>query len=115
MKGIVLDSLRRRHHSRPIRKYYLRWWLKANPDTIRRALVKIPAYCHLNEQIVYWRFRKLLDRPKDPTTVPPQKKMQLLCNGLMVLSSVFQKHLKNLLFGSFTKIFFKRNNNRSIE
>ena len=108
MKGMILITLNIRHKKRPIRKYFLRWWLRANPEFVRQSLIKIPAYCCLNEQIVYWRFRKLLEKPKDVKVISNFQKRNLVFNGLLITSTIVDKVKKNYLFHSFSKLFSKR-------
>ena len=88
IKARLLIQTRNLNCGQDIRRSFLRWMVKANPDLLRELFTKVAITAKLNHQVALWRMKKLVAKPivqKLPEAVKVVRRLK----AFFILSQIF--------------------------
>ena len=89
IKARLLIQTRNIYCGQDIMKSYLKWMLKSRPDFIRESISKIPLTGRINQQVSFWRMKKLVFKPIVKKLSESAKALRRL-KGFFLLHKVFK-------------------------
>lgn len=103
VKGRLLMVLKSRYADVPVRRSFLKWAMLANKDFVRNCITKIAITSKLNEESVFWRFRKGIEK-RMQNRIPASAKAARTNLGSHILHYLFKIVRKSRKIEVFNKI-----------
>lgn len=94
IKGRLLIQTRLLNCGQDIRRSFLKWLIKANPDFLRECFTKIGVTAKISHQIAIWRMKRLVFKPLHNKLPQAVKNIRTL-KGFFILQNFFD--FKNLI------------------
>ena len=103
VKGRMLLMLKTRYADVPVRRSFLKWAMLTNKDFVRNCIVKIALTSKINEESVFWRFRKGIEK-RMQNRIPESAKKARHNLGSHILHYLFKIVQKNRRIEVFNTI-----------
>jgi chromosome segregation ATPase len=103
IKGRLILLLKQRYADSGVRRSFLRWAMLSKPDFVRDCIIKIALTSKLNDQSVFWRFRKICQK-KIKSKIPESARTARNNLASHMIHYIFRLKQRALRMASFNKI-----------